>query len=222
MLRRFSELRGTVIQAKDGDAGFVDDLYFNADSWVVRHIGVAVAEAPFGRLAALPSAFVLRVRPGGLLPRAVRIDLTRQQLQDLPDVARDPLTAGRVRLGAPEDLGRRGPFSPQSGALASSQAAAVEEIREQELLSGAAVSRYRTTAQDGGVGRVKDLVYDDRTWRICYLVVAPRKWWPRKGVLIDVRDVGAVDAAGRRVRLKLIRDEIRRAREYDPHMPLLW
>ena len=40
MLRKLSEFQGAVVKARDGDVGTVKDVYFDADSWTVRRLGV--------------------------------------------------------------------------------------------------------------------------------------------------------------------------------------
>lgn len=42
----------------------------------------------------------------------------------------------------------------------------------------------RVVAQDGEVGRVEDLYFDDRSWRVRYLVVDAKDWINRE-VLIS-------------------------------------
>lgn len=54
MLRRLSDLRGTAVAAVDGEAGSVEDLYFDANSWVVQRLGVEVDDVPPGRLTGEP------------------------------------------------------------------------------------------------------------------------------------------------------------------------
>lgn len=39
-------------------------------------------------------------------------------------------------------------------------------------------------AQDGEIGKVKDVLFDDRTWRVRYLVIDTAKWLPGKKVII--------------------------------------
>ena len=40
-------------------------------------------------------------------------------------------------------------------------------------------------ALDGGIGRCKDFLFDDKTWTIRYMVADTRKWLPGRKVFIS-------------------------------------
>lgn len=44
---------------------------------------------------------------------------------------------------------------------------------------------YAMQAEDGEIGHVKDVLVDDKTWAVRYLVVDTEKWWGGKAVLVS-------------------------------------
>jgi sporulation protein YlmC with PRC-barrel domain len=44
---------------------------------------------------------------------------------------------------------------------------------------------YTIRAEDGEIGRVKDVLVDPKTWAIRYLVVDTKHWWTGKTVLVS-------------------------------------
>ena len=53
------------------------------------------------------------------------------------------------------------------------------------LQPATAVMGYAMQAEDGEIGHVKDILVDDKTWAIRYLVVDTEKWWAGKTVLVS-------------------------------------
>jgi sporulation protein YlmC with PRC-barrel domain len=53
------------------------------------------------------------------------------------------------------------------------------------LQTATAVMGYAMQAEDGEIGRVKDVLVDDKAWAIRYLVVDTEKWWGGKTVLVS-------------------------------------
>jgi len=45
------------------------------------------------------------------------------------------------------------------------------------LHTATAVMGYAMQTEDGEIGHVKDVLVDDKTWAIRYLVVDTEKWW---------------------------------------------
>lgn len=66
-------------------------------------------------------------------------------------------------------------------------------------------------AEDGEVGRVDDLYFDDEDWDVRYLVVDARRWSPGRRVLVSPIAIDrARAAAGGDIRVDLTREQISR------------
>ena len=75
---------------------------------------------------------------------------------------------------------------------------------------------YDILATDGSIGEVDDFVFDDHDWAIRDLVVDTRKWLPGKHVLLAPEQIDRVSWEDREVYVRLTRDEVRNAPEYEP------
>lgn len=74
------------------------------------------------------------------------------------------------------------------------------------------------TASDGPLGSLVDLYFDDRDWRLRYLVVDPGRPMPRREVLVPAGAL--VAAAGATLAVSLARAQIERCPEIDEDKPV--
>jgi sporulation protein YlmC with PRC-barrel domain len=84
-------------------------------------------------------------------------------------------------------------------------------------------------ATDGEIGHVDDVLVDERTWTVRYLVVDTSNWIGGRSVLIAPSVLTNVDAVNRTIQVSLTREEIRRspsveAADIDPAetLPTIW
>jgi hypothetical protein len=75
-------------------------------------------------------------------------------------------------------------------------------------------------ALDGPIGHLDDLVVDEDTWRVRYVVVDPKNWWLGKHVLISPHWIDRFDWPRQKVHVQVKRDAIKSAPEYDPGLVL--
>jgi uncharacterized protein YrrD len=170
MLRRAQELKGDQVSAEDGEAGVVDDFYFDERRWGVRFLVVATAPWPVGRKVLVSSGALERKPAAG-----IRLRMTLEQVSRSPGPGDAP----------PADL-----------------------------LSSAELMGCDLEAPDGAIGHVEDLVIDDESWEIADMVVDTRKWLPGgKRVLVAPTAVASIDAPGKKVRVRLTREEVRNSPE---------
>jgi sporulation protein YlmC with PRC-barrel domain len=87
------------------------------------------------------------------------------------------------------------------------------------LRSCAALLGYHVQAADGSIGHVQDLLLDEETWAIRYLVVNTSNWWIGHEVLIAPRWIQEFRWAQREVSVVLDQHGVRTAPPYDPAKP---
>jgi hypothetical protein len=85
------------------------------------------------------------------------------------------------------------------------------------LRSSKEVTGYGISASDGHLGHVDDFIVDDKTWRIRYLAVDTRDWWPGKKVLLPPEWVGKAIWPDRTVTMDFTRDQVKNGPEWDSH-----
>jgi sporulation protein YlmC with PRC-barrel domain len=91
----------------------------------------------------------------------------------------------------------------------------VESMKSEELegapslCSGVKVIGYGIEARDGPIGEVQDFVVDDDTWAVRDIVVDTMKWWPGGLVRVHPEYVERIDRSGRKLHLRLTRDQVK-------------
>ena len=70
-------------------------------------------------------------------------------------------------------------------------------------------------AADGEIGHVDDVLVDEHTFAVQYLVVDTSNWIGGRSVLISSEVVDAIDSPNRKIRVRLTRDEITRGPSVD-------
>jgi hypothetical protein len=224
-------MRGYTIQAIDGDIGNVHEFYFDDLTWIIRYLVVDTGNW-------LPGRKVL-LWPGVLgqpdwEAQALPVRLSKQQVEDSPHISADEPVSRQMET----DLFNYFGWTPywrstvpglglRSAAVAEAMARTVEEKDEEEggrnnphLRSTREVIDYYIQARDGEIGHVDDLIVDDESWDIRYLVVDTRNWLPGRKVLVSPAWAEDVNWGTRKVQLDLSRETIENSPEYDPSMPV--
>jgi hypothetical protein len=71
------------------------------------------------------------------------------------------------------------------------------------LLVGSALKGYAIAASDGQIGTVSDFLFDDRTWKVRWLVVDTGTWLSGRMVLIHPSAIGQADYERRQLPVAL-------------------
>jgi hypothetical protein len=88
------------------------------------------------------------------------------------------------------------------------------------LLSLGDVIDVAVYATDGEIGKVSNFLFDDRSWKIQYLVVDVGNWLSRRDVIIDVSAMEQPDWENRILRTRLTRDQVRHSPDVDSKKPV--
>jgi len=95
----------------------------------------------------------------------------------------------------------------------------VERARHRDddphLRSCKAVTGYYIHAMDGEIGHVSDLLVDERTWSIRYLVVDTSNWWVGHKVLISPEWIEEVHWIDQSVSIDLKQQSVKNAPPYE-------
>jgi sporulation protein YlmC with PRC-barrel domain len=164
MLRGLNDLRRFRIAATDGNLGNVGDLYFDDRTWSVRYLEVDAGNWLPGRRVLVPP---IAVRSSD--PTTLHVALSRHQVSASPDVN---------SCEGPGSSTEQGGVEPASLARSGESGAA-------HLQTATAVMGYAIRAEDGEIGHVKDVLVDDQSWAIRYLVVDTENRWAGKKVLVS-------------------------------------
>lgn len=88
------------------------------------------------------------------------------------------------------------------------------------LLAFSAIKNYSLGAIDGGIGRVKELYFDDHTWHVRYLVLDTGGWLSGRRVLIAPRLLGVVDGVKSHISVNLMRRQVEQSPPIESDKPL--
>lgn len=97
---------------------------------------------------------------------------------------------------------------------------ASESEADSHLRSAHVIRGYHIEASDGSIGHVEDLMIDDATWAVCFIVVDTRNWWPGKKVVVSPSEVRAIHWSTSTVSVDLSREAIKSSPEFDPTRPV--
>jgi len=230
MLRNFADFKGFTLAATDGEIGIVRDIYFDDKTWMVRYLVVRAGSWISGREVLIaPQALREIDEQSGV----IRLDLTKEQVRNSPPIDSDKpvsrqfeqtyhdhfgwipywLDAGNMPgvMITPTILPPIEPPVPKEMAA---------EHRDPHLRGGDELSQYEIHSQDGEIGHADDFVIDDEKWRIRYLVIVTRNWFPGKRVLLAPDWIEEISAEDREIFVTVARSTIKTAPDYDSTVPI--
>jgi hypothetical protein len=88
------------------------------------------------------------------------------------------------------------------------------------LWDASAINGYAVEASDGTLGTVNDLLFDDLSWVVRWLVVDTGTWLPGRKVLLPVSALGQPDQARRLFPVTLTRQQVEDSPEIDTDQPV--
>jgi hypothetical protein len=226
MFNSVSHLHGAPVFASDGEIGTVEQIFFDDRHWTVRYLVVDT-----GRWLASRRVLVspYAVRPPLDADDGLQLALTCEQVHQSPTIdTQQPVSRRHERAlllhyrhpdywegSALWGLGSV-PY-PLSPPMTEIDRAANRGMLQRDYQAGdvhlhrsSEVTGYAVNASDGGIGHVKDFAFDDDSWAIRYLVLDTSSWW-RGGrpVLVGTRWTNDIDWAGRRLGLRLTREQVK-------------
>lgn len=224
MLRSLKDLEGYAVRASDGDVGSVFDFLFDDERWVVRHLVVDTGSFFKRRHHVLisPSSF----RTTDWATRRFHLALTTDKIQNSPSVDVDQPVSRRHELahcayyGFPYYWGFPGAFAGEvyPSLLAGEARNTVPDATPEDvhLRSTREVRGYHIQGNDGVIGHVDDLIVEDATWDVRYLVLDTASWWLGKRVLVSPQWTRRISWVEKMVHVDVSRQRIKEAPAWDP------
>ena len=219
MLRSLHKLSGYRLRAADGDLGKPRNWLLDNSYWAVRYL---VAETGFWprhrRLLVAPSAF-------GEINEAISdfcLVATRKNLEALSPRATDANEFWSEDLDFSHSLNRvwHEGISHKSRAAVETKtqdpSASAREHEDPHVCSLHEVLGCRLNSGNQELGRISDLIAEDRTWTILYIVMDAGHWWTDKKLIVLPDWIESVDWQKALVRLKVARQLIYDAPQFVP------
>ncbi|MDC2887981.1 PRC-barrel domain-containing protein [Psychrosphaera algicola] len=202
MLQRTDDLNACQIQSMEGDLGKIHDVYFDDEEWAIRYLVVATNNW-FIKREALISPISL-IKPDWL-NKTLKVNLTQEQIDDCPDISvHEPVSRQQEYryfgyYGYPIYWGGVGlwgqgfypdglmtvdeDISDKPNALAA-KAYAETQNEDPHLRSWKEVKGYVVNGSDGEIGHIHDLLIDEKTYAVRYVVVRTNHWWTGHDILL--------------------------------------
>jgi hypothetical protein len=213
MLRQFSLLKGTSIRAAEGPVGNVCDLYLDRMTWSVKYLVADAQDCLSVRYALIPPATIAQVE---WQRRVLQLRIPRDELQASVslDFARPLYWSGDV-------------LPPEAAEAYLRDACLLMHQRREEcnpiltaalrphgrsqpsLYSAAELATLHADGLDGSLGPLIDLLYEERTWTLRYLLLDTGRLVPDSQVLISTQWIDRVCCELGEVSFFLSRDAIR-------------
>ncbi len=242
MLRSLEDLKQYGIHATDGDVGHVKDFYFDDIGWAIRYLVVDTSEWLPGRKVLISPFSVGKPNWGN---KTLPVRITQEQVKKSPNIdTNKPVSrqhedeflgyygypyywggAGLWGAGMYPGEVLAGPRSADSPAFEKSEAGMRKDVRskaekqhdkdDSHLRGCKEVIGYHILASDGEIGHVSEMLVDEKTWAIRYLIVDTSNWWMGHKVLIAPLWIDQVLWPDHRVTVNLTRKQIQDATPYD-------
>ena len=217
MNRSVKHLHAYTLVGRDGELGSVEEMYFDDEKWTIRYIITDLGGDSEKERAAVSPVSVDGV---DWKNRMILVDLSRGEVAGSPEVEPEqPFGRQKERqlnsyYGIPVYWNGVGLWGNHvyPGLLAGESPA--EEDRsdgEPHVHATREAFGYRIEATDGEMGRVDDLVVEEKTWEIQFLVIDTGSWLPGKKVIVDTHWIDEVDWREGKVSVSLPRNAIRSA-----------
>lgn len=88
------------------------------------------------------------------------------------------------------------------------------------LRNASAINGYAIAASDGRLGTVSDVLFDDTSWLICWLVVDTGKWLSGRKVLLPSSILGRLDPNARELAVGLTKQQVENSPDSDTDRPV--
>jgi sporulation protein YlmC with PRC-barrel domain len=241
MLRSLNDIQDYAMHATDGDIGHLRDVTFDERTWVVRYLVVDAGTWLANRQVLISP---IGIAPINWREQSIPVSITRQQVERSPAFdSLQPLTReheieylghyrfpfywGGTNIWGSETYPRDlkvpsvGLDIPPFNLLREEQGdfpARESGVMHQDpaLHSAIGLKGCRVVASDGDVGHVTDLVFDEDTWAIRYLVVETTDWWQAHQLLIAPQSIDKIDWGDITINLSMVRHEVKAFPHHDP------
>jgi uncharacterized protein YrrD len=202
---------GALVDASDGKLGKLSDLVFHDQTWDIQSLVLDAGTWLHSRRVTLPPDLI---RHKNWADHRLLVEgLTRQQVLDSPG------TQTHIPVGAPPNV-EEATIVDWDVYWIDNMVHPWQVSDDPHLRNSREVAGYHIQATDGALGHVMDFVVTDEAWKVRFLLVDTRNWWPGMHVLIAPSQIEAIVGEERVVRLSISRDAVGQSRPYDDSKPL--
>lgn len=215
MVRSVRNLQKFEIAATDGQIGSVADVLFDDDRWTVRYLIVDTGSWLPGRRVLISPISVVQTEWDA---QRLVLSISREQVEHSPHVDTHKPVSRQHEVDYLNYYGYPHYWvSPEMWAPAAipEDPPPGEAPADPHLRSAQEVFGYAIRATDGDLGHVDDLLVEDVSWAVRYLVVDTSNWWFGRHVLMAPEWIANISWPRRHVAVDLTRQSVKEAPPYD-------
>lgn len=231
MKRALKELKGYIISAKDGTKGTANDFLIDEESWTIRYMVADLGKILPGKKVLIPRNFLI---DSDWEKGHFNVDLTKDEIKGSPGLEEDlPVSRAYEALlhehyGIEQywPLAYGGVMTP-TGMLRPPVPVEVtrdivkEEDVDTSLRSFNEILGYHVECLDKKKGHVKNVVIDDETWQVIYLIVDISPWYKMsKKVMVAVNWINSINYPDQKIKINLESASLEEAPVFDPGEPV--
>ena len=221
MLYKAEAIKGYSLEGYDGEIGTVEEFYFDDLHWTIRYLVADTGNWLSDRHVLLSPYALVAVSTES---HHITVNLTRQQIEESPPLNSDKPVSRQFE----EDYFRyyewptywAGPYlwDSYSDTIRDNvrwlDSTPNQKMLDPHLRSSNEMYGYHIQAADEEIGHVEDIILDDATWAIRYLIISTKNWWPGKKVLVSPQWIKRVSWSESKVFVNLPREIIKQSPEY--------
>lgn len=237
MLRNMNDLKEYEIVAIDGSVGSIKDFLFDDFAWVVRYFVVETGNWLLSKRVLLSPIAIQKPNWGN---KVLPVSITQNQVENSPDintakpVSRQheieylgyygyPLYWSEVGLWGDNmypcslnqnDAEKQQNLENLTNEKRDASPADQNQDEDSNLRSCTEVMGYHVHATDGDIGHISELLVEEGTWAVRYLVVDTTDWWGGYKVLITPECINEIIWVDNSVTINLSRESIKKAPLY--------
>tara|TARA_R110001583_G_scaffold38499_2_gene124444 strand:+ start:12218 stop:13042 length:825 start_codon:yes stop_codon:yes gene_type:complete len=241
MLRTIKNLEGYTIQATDGNIGHVSDVYFDDKTWCVRYLVVDTGTWLSSRKVLISP---ISIGTANWADKLLPVSITKVQVENSPDINTQKPVSRQQEIelleyyGYPYYWGGYGMWgggmypnmmlTGYDGLVSTAhdedpevtKASKAEQHQDDDihLRSCQAIIDYHIHASDGDIGHIEDLLIDEDTWAIRYMIVNTSNWWLGHQVVIPPHWIQDVSWPDGKASVNLTRQAVKDAPPYNQAM----
>jgi sporulation protein YlmC with PRC-barrel domain len=240
MLRSLKNVFGYSIQAEDGEIGQVRNFYFDEKDWEIRYLIVETGPWILGRkVLIMPDV----LGKPNWAEKNFPVNLTRSQIKDSPDI-KTALPISRQQQIALHEYFRWPTYwntetslptstvstTPIAGYMSAKETRQENKNREvmermmqqnSTLRSAKELIGYQVQGEDAELGFVDDIILNDETWQLIYLVLDTSSMLLKgKKTLLAISWIKWVTYKEQAVHIDLMLQNIEDSPPYDPQTPI--
>lgn len=246
MLRSIKDLEGYVIEATDGLIGHVKDCYFDDEAWGIRYFIVDTGTWLSSRKVLISP---MSLGHPNWKERTLSVAITKKQVKNSPHIDTTLPVSRQQEMQHIDYCGHRhywgggglwgsnsSPYLVSRGFTSvgrqpgdQSEAldifADIDEVLHRDdsphLRSCSVVTGYHVEASDGEIGHIEDMLVDEETLAIRFLIVNTSNWWLGHQVLVEPKSIKGVSSSAALVSLSLTRQAVKEAPIYEANTSLV-